>query len=52
MTAHDYVQSVIDYVPRGLALRDSIAMELSSHLANGRRVGSRSMRCCGSSATR
>jgi uncharacterized RDD family membrane protein YckC len=33
MTADDYVQSVIDYVPRGLALRDAIAMELRSHMA-------------------
>ena len=52
MTAHDYVQSVIDYVPRGLALRDSIAMELSSHIAGRQRVVSRSMKCCGSSAIR
>ena len=39
MTAHDYVQSVIDYVPRGLALRDSIAMELTSHIAERQASG-------------
>jgi len=33
MTADDYVQSVIDYVPRGLALRDAMARELRSHMA-------------------
>jgi uncharacterized RDD family membrane protein YckC len=33
MTADDYVKSVIDYVPRGLALREAIAMELRSHIA-------------------
>jgi uncharacterized RDD family membrane protein YckC len=33
MTADLYVQSVIDLVPRGLPLRDQIAMELRSHIA-------------------
>jgi uncharacterized RDD family membrane protein YckC len=33
MTADAYVQSVIDYVPPGLALREAIAMELRSHIA-------------------
>jgi uncharacterized RDD family membrane protein YckC len=33
MTAELYVQSVIDHMPLGLALRDQIAMELRSHIA-------------------
>jgi uncharacterized RDD family membrane protein YckC len=33
MTGDLYVQSVIDHVPRGLPLRDQIAMELRSHIA-------------------
>ena len=37
MTGDLYVQSVIDFVPRALPLRDQIAMELRSHIAE--RVG-------------
>ncbi len=33
MTGDLYVQSVIDFVPLGLPLRDQIAMELRSHIA-------------------
>jgi uncharacterized RDD family membrane protein YckC len=33
MTGDLYVQSVITHVPRGLPLRDQIAMELRSHIA-------------------
>jgi uncharacterized RDD family membrane protein YckC len=33
MTGDLYVQSVIDHVPHGLPLRDQIAMELRSHIA-------------------
>lgn len=33
MTADLYIQSVIDQVPQGLPLRDQIAMELRSHIA-------------------
>jgi uncharacterized RDD family membrane protein YckC len=33
MTGDLYVQSVIDHVPHGLPLRDQIAMELHSHVA-------------------
>ena len=33
MTADFYIQSVIDQVPQGLPLRDQIAMELRSHIA-------------------
>jgi uncharacterized RDD family membrane protein YckC len=33
MTGDLYVQSVIDQIPRGLPLRDQIAMELRSHIA-------------------
>jgi uncharacterized RDD family membrane protein YckC len=33
MTGDLYVQSVIDFVPRALPLRDQIAMELRSHIA-------------------
>jgi len=33
MTADRYVQSVIDFVPPGLPLREQIAMDLRSHIA-------------------
>jgi uncharacterized RDD family membrane protein YckC len=33
MTAEAYIQSVIDRVPRGMPLREQIAMELGSHIA-------------------
>lgn len=33
MTADEYVQSVIDFVPYGLPLREQIAMDLRSHIA-------------------
>jgi uncharacterized RDD family membrane protein YckC len=33
MTGDQYVQSVIDQIPPGLALRDQIAMELRAHIA-------------------
>ena len=33
MTADLYIQSVIDQVPQGLPLKDQIAMELRSHIA-------------------
>jgi uncharacterized RDD family membrane protein YckC len=33
MNGHIYIQSVIDHVPYGLPLRDHIAMELRSHIA-------------------
>jgi uncharacterized RDD family membrane protein YckC len=33
MTGDLYVQSVVDHLPRGLPLRDQIAMELRSHVA-------------------
>ena len=33
MTGDLYVQSVIDHVPEGLPLREQIAMELRSHIA-------------------
>jgi uncharacterized RDD family membrane protein YckC len=37
MTGDLYVQSVVDHVPEGLPLREQIAMELGSHIAE--RVG-------------
>ena len=33
MTADVYIQSVMDRVPEGMPLRDQIAMELRSHIA-------------------
>jgi uncharacterized RDD family membrane protein YckC len=33
MTADRYIQSVIDHVPHGMALRDHIALELRGHIA-------------------
>jgi uncharacterized RDD family membrane protein YckC len=39
MTGDLYVQSVIDFVPRALPLRDQIALELRSHIAE--RIGQR-----------
>jgi len=33
MTGDRYIQSVVDFVPPGLSLRDQIAMELRSHIA-------------------
>lgn len=33
MTAEAFIQSVVDHVPPGLPLRDQIAMELRSHVA-------------------
>src|SRR5207237_1290714 len=33
MTADVYIQSVMDRVPQGMPLRDQIAMELRSHIA-------------------
>jgi uncharacterized RDD family membrane protein YckC len=39
MSGDAYVQSVIDFVPRGLPLRDQIAMELRSHIAERTQEG-------------
>ena len=39
MSGDAYVQSVIDFVPRGLPLRDQIAMELQSHIAERTQEG-------------
>jgi uncharacterized RDD family membrane protein YckC len=39
MTGDVYVQSVIDHVPIGLPLRDQIAMELRSHIAERVQAG-------------
>jgi uncharacterized RDD family membrane protein YckC len=39
MTADRYVQSVIHFVPDGLPLREQIAMELRSHIAERRAHG-------------
>jgi uncharacterized RDD family membrane protein YckC len=39
MTPDAYVQSVVDFVPSGLPLRDQIAMELRSHIAERAQEG-------------
>ena len=52
MTGDLYVQSVIDHVPEGLPLREQIAMELRSHIAERIAHGQTIDRCYSNSAIR